>query len=212
MTPVAVPAFRPEFAALVVHDLKNALGVLEAQLDQLQRDPDRGRAVQAHRQCAEMRQRFVGFLTLYRADGALHAHCDDESPRAFLEGLATLATRCDGAAMLTVGDCHGAPPFWYFDFRLVRLAMEAALHNAWRFARSAVVLDARQEAGYLVLTVTDDGPGIGGAKVDVDAHASGLGTLLCDAVARAHSSAARPGRVRLYDASGGGACFELWLA
>ncbi len=204
---------QPEFTALVVHDLKNALGILEAQLESLAVQPDVAAARRAHRQCAEMRQRFVGFLTLYRADGALHAHCDDESPRAFLDGLRTRVARPADAVAPTLGDCAAAPPFWYFDFRLVRLALEAALHNAWRFARSKIVLDAREEDGYLVLSVADDGPGLAAAAPPGDdPFRTGLGTALCEAVAQAHAQAGRPGRVRLFNAPAGGACFELWLA
>ncbi len=202
---------RPELAALVVHDLKNALGVLEAQLAALVVQPDAVRAGEAHRQCADMRQRFITFLTLYRDDGRMRAHCDDESPQAFLESLPALVTRPEGAALLRIGDCAQAPPFWYFDFRLVRTALEAALHNAWRFARSEVLVEARQEGGYLVFCVADDGPGLG-ADDPGAAAATGLGTELCRAVAEAHGTAERPGRVRLFDAPGGGARFELWLA
>ena len=205
---------RPELAALVVHDLKNALGMLEARLAALAEQPEPGPAREAHRLCADMRSRFTTFLTLYRHDGEMVAHCEDESPRDFLEGLARRIPRPAGAAPLSVGGCEQAPACWYFDFRLVRLALEAALHNAWRFARSAVVLDARQEGGCLVLSVDDDGPGLSAADPLGDAGgAPGLGTELCRAVARAHAAGdARQGGVRLFDRPAGGARFELWLA
>ena len=213
---------RPELAALVVHDLKNALGILEAQLLTLEREPGRALAGQAHLQCAEMRRRFMMFLTLYGADntdGEIRAHCADESPQGFLRRLLTLVARPEGAALVHLGDCDNAPPFWFFDFRLVRMALEAALHNAWRFARSQIVVSTRQEAGWLVFTIEDDGPGLGG-KNDGEGDgesaecttSTGLGTELCHAVARAHSSAERPGRVTLTNREEGGARFELWLA
>lgn len=203
---------RPELAALVVHDLKNALGVLEARLEGLAQQPEARTAREAQRLCADMRGRFITFLTLYRDDGALAACCEDESPRGFLAGLAARIVPPGGAAPARLGACAQAPPFWYFDFRLVRLALEAALHNAWRFARSEVLLDARQEGGYLVLSVDDDGPGLGALDPDGDASATGLGTELCRAVARAHGTEERPGQVKLFDRSQGGARFELWLA
>ncbi|CAN5914822.1 hypothetical protein BH11PSE8_BH11PSE8_19680 [soil metagenome] len=210
---------RPELAALVVHDLKNALGVLEAQLLTLEREPGRALAGQAHLQCAEMRRRFMMFLTLYGADntdGELRAHCADESPQVFLRNLLTLVARPEGAALVHVGDCASAPPFWFFDFRLVRMALEAALHNAWRFARSQIVVSAREEAGWLVFTIEDDGPGLSDSDSSGDSAecttTTGLGTELCHAVARVHSSAGRPGRVTLTTREEGGTRFELWLA
>lgn len=212
---------RPELAALVVHDLKNALGMLEARLAALVERPEPMAAREAQRLCADMRSRFVTFLTLYGHDGRMTAHCEDESPRAFLEGLVARIPRPAGAAPLALGACESAPACWYFDFRLVRLAIEAALHNAWRFARSAVRLDAREDGGWLVLTVDDDGPGLGTTDPLAGVGSStGLGTELCRAVARAHAQAhsdttgtdREDGGVRLFDRPGGGARFELWLA
>ncbi|CAN5119856.1 HAMP domain-containing sensor histidine kinase [soil metagenome] len=215
---------RPELAALVVHDLKNALGILEAQLLTLEREPGRALAGQAHLQCAEMRRRFMMFLTLYGADntdGELRAHCADESPQVFLRRLLTLVARPEGAALVHLGDCDSAPPFWFFDFRLVRMALEAALHNAWRFARHQIVVSTRQEAGWLVFTIEDDGPGLDGSDIEGTGDSTqsaeittttGLGTELCHAVARAHSSADRPGRVTLTNREEGGTRFELWLS
>ena len=71
----------PELAALVVHDLKNELGGLEALLQHLACAPSASTAQQdAHRQCLVLRQRFVQFLTLYGRDAQLLAHAEDESP------------------------------------------------------------------------------------------------------------------------------------
>ena len=71
----------PELAALVVHDLKNELGALEAALERSTHAPSAQAARQNHLQCAELRQHFVQFLTLYSAgqDG-LRVLCEDESP------------------------------------------------------------------------------------------------------------------------------------
>lgn len=199
-----------ELLALLVHDLKNQLGVLEAELSLLEAKPDRLKAHRAHQHCAQLRQRLVAYLTLYGSpEGQLVAHASDESPRDFLASLLTVASRPDGAP-LKLGPCATAPPFWYFDPRLTRLALEAALHNAWRFARSEVMLDAAQRDGFLVFTVHDDGPGLG--ATDPSAQSStGLGLELCAAVARAHRMPDREGRVLLHRREPGGTDFEIWL-
>jgi signal transduction histidine kinase len=207
----------PQLAALAVHDLKNALGALEGELRALEADPTTDRARAARRHCTQLLQRFVAFLTLYRASDELRAQVADESPTDFLEGIVRHAEHEPGAtAVLTRGDCAGAPPFWYLDHRLVRLAIDAALHNALRFARSAVVLDAAEVDGHLVISVEDDGPGLGGEGGALDADdgadwSTGLGTELCRAVARAHRNNGREGRVTLTNRPQGGARFELWL-
>ena len=192
---------RPEMTALVIHDLKNDLGALEAELAGI------GPPAEAvHKHCTELRERFVMFLTLYGLDGTLRAQATDESP---LELLGSLAARAARTPRVVVADAATAPPFGYFDRHLVRLALQAALHNACRFARSEVRLAARRDAGWLVFGIEDDGPGLGAA--DPSQHSTGLGTELCHAVARAHMSGGRAGRATLADGEHGGARFELWL-
>jgi signal transduction histidine kinase len=211
----------PQLAALAVHDLKNALGALEGELGALEADPDRELARAARRHCAQLRQRFVAFLLLYRDSGDLRALSSDESPLEFLRGIVANAPDANdaGAVVSTrLGACENAPPYWFFDVRLLRLALDAALHNAWRFARSEVRVDARMEDDFLVISIDDDGPGLGslgtGTGDGEDAAASwstGLGTELCRAVARGHTNGNREGWVRLADRPQGGARFEIGL-
>ncbi len=54
--------------ALIAHDLKNALGALESQLEGMIDEPTPVAAQRAHMQCAELRRQFVQFLTLYSAE------------------------------------------------------------------------------------------------------------------------------------------------
>jgi len=202
---------RPELAALVVHDLKNALGALEDRLLKLQDNPVAAAARRAHRECRDLRERFVMFLTLYSLDGELAALREDESPHEFLSALAARLRADDDAPALHLQLDASTPACWYFDARLVRLALEAALHNARRYAPQPIVLGARGEDGYLVFSVADNGPGLG-APDAADPVSTGLGSELCAAVARVHGIAGRPGRSRLVDRPQGGALFELWLA
>lgn len=207
----------PQLAALAVHDLKNALGSLEGELLALEADPSEAKARAARRHCVQLRQRFVAFLTLYRAADDLRAMVSDEAPQEFIAGIARHAEPEPGAtARLACGPGAASPAFWYFDPRLVRLAIDAALHNALRFARREVVIDSAEHDGWLVISIDDDGPGLGpeGGALEADDGAdwsTGLGTELCRAVARAHRNGDREGRVTLANRPQGGARFELWL-
>lgn len=201
----------PALMALVVHDLKNELGALEASLATLAARAETAAAASAHRQCAELRQRFIQFLTLYGPDAELRAHASDESPSASLLSLLERGRMLHPDLHFEAIGLETAPAFWYFDARLVRLALDAALHNAGRFAQKTITLQALERDGFLVLRIDDDGPGPG--AVDPQAlHATGLGTALCEAVGRAHHCGPRQGRARLFARPGGGARFELWLA
>lgn len=201
-----------DLAALVVHDLKNELGGLESQLAHLAAGSADPGAAQAHRACADLRRRFVQFLMLYGQDQRLCAHTSDEAPLDLLEAAASHARETLPPGIeVAIADGWQAPSFWYLDPRLVRMALDAALHNAARFARQRIELQAlRDDEGCLVLRVDDDGAGLGSADPQAD-HATGLGTALCRAVAAAHRHAGRHGDVRLLPRPGGGARFELVL-
>lgn len=197
-------------AALVVHDLKNELGALEAGLRHLVMHPDAARAAAAHAQCRDLRQRLMSFLTIYGHDGELRAICEDESPAEVVQALHDRGVERAGAIELSMRSTAGLPAIWFFDRRLVMMALEAALHNALRFARSAVWLDARVDGGRLVFMIDDDGPGLGSSDAEA-AASTGLGTDLCRAVGVAHGMPSGESAVTLVNRPEGGARFELRL-
>jgi signal transduction histidine kinase len=200
--------------ALIAHDLKNALGSLEGELESLIDDPSPAMAHSAYVRCAALRRQFVQFLTVYGAGEGMRALCEDESPKDVLE----LVYRAGQTRHLSMANsprvdmqvAQHAPSFWYFDQRLVHMALDAAFHNASRFAQSQITLSLRADSGHLVFVIDDDGPGLG--AVDPSSHSTGLGTKLCQAVAQAHHSGDKKGRVELKNRPDQqGARFELWL-
>lgn len=199
--------------ALIAHDLKNALGSLEGELEALIDDPSPAMAHSAYMRCTELRRHFVQFLTVYGAADGMHLHCEDESPQDLLAQLYRTGQirrlSLPHAPRMVMQAPDNAPPYWYFDQRLVHMALEAALHNASRFAREHVTLRLREDGGFLVFAIDDDGPGLGAA--DPSSASTGLGTALCEAVAQAHRSGDRQGRIELRNRPEGGARFELWL-
>ena len=202
--------------ALIAHDLKNALGSLEGELALLIDDPSPAMAHSAYVRCTELRRQFVQFLSVYGAGAAdgMHAHCEDESPKDVLELVYRAGQirrlSLPKAPRVTMAVAPDAPVYWYFDQRLVHMALDAAFHNASRFAQDQITLSLRAEQGYLVFAIDDDGPGLG--ATDPSASSTGLGTDLCQAVAQAHRSGDRVGRIELKNRSDQhGARFELWL-
>jgi signal transduction histidine kinase len=200
--------------ALIAHDLKNALGDLETQLSQLIDDPAPVMAQRAHLHCTDLRRQFVQFLTLYSAgQEGLRVLCEDESPSELLQALLRQWT-----LKLQLGDhpisIHirpsSPPPFWYFDRRLVQLALDSAIHNATRFANSQVWIGVQEQDGQLCWTVDDDGAGLG-AEDPGQESATGLGHALAEAVALAHRHADRRGSATLGTGPAGGVRFTLQL-
>jgi signal transduction histidine kinase len=125
----------PKLAAIIIHDIKNSLGVLEGELRRLSDDVPR--VQQAHVTCLALQEKLIAFLTLYKADSqGLRAQVEAVSPLDFLDALVRehgmsaagdIALRVDETDMPVIG---------FFDEHLVALALEAALQNASRFARS----------------------------------------------------------------------------
>jgi signal transduction histidine kinase len=195
-----------------VHDLKNALGVLVEELAGLQ-SAAAGSSLapgvsNAHGIANQLSGKLVAFLTLYRAQSVgLVAATRDHNPDDFLNDVATALVLPQSAPRVRLELAQSSPAFWFFDSYLVGLALEAAVQNAMRFARSEIVLSARVQAGWLVLSVEDDGPGLG----TEGAVSTGLGTELCRSIAAAHVNAGRTGKVVLENTAQGGARFELWL-
>lgn len=201
-------SMEPQFAALIVHDLKNALGVLESELWNLTLEPNREQALNAHAHCVTLRDKLIGFLTLYKdSSQGLQARIEDCNPEDFLEGL--LRQRLDTRADLKLSiDTQDMPAVGFFDEHLVGLALDAALQNALRFARSSIVLGCTEQDGALVFSISDDGGGLGTKE---DRPSTGLGMALCSAIAHAHRKDGVAGSVSLRDRPEGGAVFELRL-
>lgn len=204
--------------ALIAHDLKNALGVLEAELELMAEAPSPEMARQALQHCGDLRREFIQFLTLYGAQTqGLRAMCEDESPLDLLTSLQRawrIRLERSGVCMdIDIDPTCTPPSFWYFDRRLVQLALDAAIHNATRFARSRITLSAFKEQSHgmawLVWQVHDDGPGLG-TSTDSQ-HATGLGTSLCEAVAQVHGLGQQMGRVSLQNHPTEGTVFEMRL-
>jgi signal transduction histidine kinase len=196
----------------VVHDLKNVLATLTSSTaDIAQRAV--GSELEAdtrklHATTAALSQRLVGFLTLYRSDEAgLSAQMRDHTPQDFLREVAAGLVLPPEAMAIKLVFRDDDTPYWFFDDYLTRMALEAAIHNALRFASSEVILWCGMRDGFLVFSVADDGPGLGAEG----APSTGLGTALCQAIAEAHSNGDRTGKVVLKNRSEGGALFELWL-
>lgn len=198
--------------ASVVHDLKNALTSLASSAADIA-----GRSIgsalefetgRLHAATAALSQRLVAFLTLYRSGQAgLSAQLRDNNPEDFLREVAAGLVLPPETVTIKTAAGEEVPAFWFFDDYLARMALEAAVHNALRFARGEVILGCAPCNGFLVFSVADDGPGLGTEAE----RSTGLGTALCQAIAQAHTNGERAGKVVLRNRPAGGALFELWL-
>jgi signal transduction histidine kinase len=212
-------------SALVIHDIKNAMALLEIDLEQLNHHKDVPvEGVRAYRRCIELKNRLISFLTLYKSDQTGLAPMMVEVDLAeFLEDLIgsslsamvaenhhghVITVRADIDRMRGTTDGTG-----WFDENLVELALESALNNAVRYAKHKVDVWFEQEDNLLAFKVFDDGVGVGvedelmQRKVAEKSSSTGLGLALCKVVAEAHGS----GFVQLESVAGGGTLFTMVL-
>lgn len=206
-------------SALVIHDIKNALALLEIDLEQLNHHKDvpaEGR--RAYRRCIELKNRLISFLTLYKHDqSGLQPLMAEVDLSEFIDDMvrnsqsAMMAESHHGHQIVVHADRGRMKPdsaaggFGLFDENLVELALESALNNAVRYAHHRVDVWFEQEADALVFKVLDDGAGVDEVgelmqrKIEEKSSSTGLGLALCKAVAEAHGS----GSVRLESVPGG---------
>lgn len=198
----------PQLTAIIVHDLKNALGALESELADLAIDPDRDRAKRAHVTCVDLREKMIGFLTLYKAsEQGLIARVEAVNPADFLQELIRHHLTTHSRLAISIGH-ENMPDIAFFDEHLVELALEAALQNAMRFASSRIEINCKKLDDDIVFTIQDDGPGLG---IKEDKPSTGLGMALCTAIAAAHRNEIRQGSAELISPAHGGALFTLRL-
>lgn len=216
-------------SALVVHDIKNSLALLELELEQLNHhDGLPVEARKAYLRCVELKSRLMGFLTLYKQEhGGLRPYPREIDLREFLDDL--LAT---SQSVAMGGHKHGRPlrvavaesrlhiapevalkGVGLFDEHLLDMALESALSNAVRYAHEQIELWFEQDAHGLTFYVQDDGPGVSSeqglmqrARSD-NASSTGLGLALCQAVAEVHGA----GVVSLSNLATGGTRFSIRL-
>ncbi|MDX8379056.1 MAG: HAMP domain-containing sensor histidine kinase [Gallionella sp.] len=212
-------------SALVVHDIKNALALLEIDLEQLNHHADVPQEGQrAYHRCVELKSRLISFLTLYKHEQTgLQVMVSEVDLTDFLEDLISnsqtlmLFEAQQGHSIVVqvnydkIASERGRTAF--FDENLVELALESVLNNAVRYAHHQVDIWFERSANDLMFKVLDDGVGIGGdergvqRKVAEKSSSTGLGLALCEVVAQLHGA----GTVSLESAAGGGTLFIMQL-
>jgi len=191
--------------------MKNALGALEGELAQLSSEPDKTLAANAYANCVDLREKLVGFLTLYKAsEQGLQPRIDNVNPEDFLRELLHNHVFTRPELEVTIADNlpEGMPAIAFFDENLVGLALNAALQNASRFAASRIELGCTKIDSGVAFTIWDDGPGLNATEKK---SSTGLGMALCTAIADAHQKGHRRGAAMLGNATQGGAIFTLHL-
>ena len=214
--------------ATSIHDMKNSLSLVlnaaeEACLawEKLPGDIE-SNIQQVRYEGKRLNNNFMQLLSLYRIDQRQYsANITDNEvydclEEAMLENQDTLALN-----NIEIGiDCNESMVY-FFDRALVMGILNTVINNAYRYARSEVLLRAKEKNGFLVLEVRDDGIGYspqildaqeGQKNIDFNIGNTGLGLHFASVVAQMHQHKDRQGHIKLSNISPiGGACFSIYL-
>lgn len=213
-----------------IHDIKNSLGVLLHDIDDLADasgpgpdDPQKQKLSRLRNNARSISTQLIQLLTLYRFEnGSYSLHPSHVNISEFLEDRqAEKRTHADQLNIILEYNC--APDlYWNMDRELVASVINNAIDNALRYAVNTVRLEAHIEDEGLILEVIDDGSGFSddvlgavsgnSGEIGIGSGDTGLGIFFSSEVVRRHMNADRCGHIRLSnDGINHGARFSVYI-
>ncbi len=219
-----------DILASSIHDIKNSLGLILSNLDDLINNPDnriadpRQASLLLH-EAQRANNNLIQLLNLYKLGHAqLVVSVAEHNLEDFLEEVVAENQAVCLALGLELSYSCDPDLSGYFDSELIRSVLDSTIGNARRYARGGILLSAAHEDRELVIRVEDDGSGFPRhltGLLDPTSHRPGdsgnpsrthLGLYFASEVAMLHKTPERTGRVVLKnDHQLPGGCFELWL-
>lgn len=219
-----------DILASTIHDIKNSLGSILNNLDELISNPDNHiadlrQASLLQHETQRANSNLIQLLTLYRlGNEQLAVRIAEHNLEDFLdEAVANNYAICQAMNIRLSHTCDHTLT-GYFDADLIHSLLDSTIGNAHRYAKHEIHLSAQEEDGYLVIRVEDDGAGFPDslpgmleriAAQRLDPQSSGrtqLGLYFANCIAELHENAGKQGCIHLKNNhSLPGGCFELWL-
>lgn len=210
-----------------VHDMKNSLGMLLNSVEELRQDLGAEHKANAgmntlQYEAERIHNDLVQLLSLYRlSENTLSARIDEHYIPDFLsEQLSRHEPLLKGLGIHYSVEAIEAGG--YFDRDLLGGVLNNVINNAIRYTRDTIKLIAREQNGYLVIRLEDNGQGYPEAMlnagidtdrpVDFQSGSTNLGLTFTAAIARLHTQNGREGHIHLENGGSlGGGVFEIWL-
>ncbi len=216
--------------AMVSHDIKNSLGVLLKDINNINERCDLGGCVMRGH-CADMEyevrrinNNLVKMLTLFKVEaGDYLLNVDAHLVRDFLdEMMLEQSVLMEQKGIGYEIDC--APDlYWYFDSNLMTGVMGNAISNALRYTRDRLRISAVASAEGLIIAVEDNGSGFPDFMLEQQAeflrpesgflnNNTGLGLYFTQQVLDLHQHDGLQGKVVLENGGSlSGGCFSILL-
>ena len=212
-----------------VHDMKNSVGMLLASLESViagspPDNPEMSKHFSTlHYEASRINGELIELLTIYRMyEDFLPIRIDEHFVVDILEeqiarnhvlmqtGGVTFEMNCDP-------DMN-----WYFDHDLVGSVIHNVIVNCVRYTKDRIAISAEIEAGFLKLSVADNGEGYPDAMLvnpgslvedtEINSGSTHLGLYFAEKIAAYHKQAERVGHIRLTNGGPlGGGVFSIYL-
>jgi K+-sensing histidine kinase KdpD len=215
--------------ASVVHDMKNSLSTLmNAHNQWLTQLPAAQQGIPEHGaieyEFAHLNGMLVQLLGLYKLGvNQLPLRPDYQDLDDFIGAL--LAFHQDvlhSHGLVATYEIDGFNELGFFDRDLIGSVVANIIINAIRYARHALLISAHKEAGQLVLTINDDGPGYPEQMlerqsdfvqgINQNSGSTGLGLYFAARIAERHERSGVRGHIELANGGKlGGAKFVIYL-
>ena len=207
--------------ASAIHESKNQVGTLLYQLQSLKesmvsKDANQKKIVSIEESLKKLNDEWVEYLYLYKlASDGYDLHADTFLLDEFLDDQVFALQPSANARNLKLGYACNESLTGVFDERLMTAVVSTAVYNAFRFAKSKIIINAKQENNFLVISVEDDGPGFKQTDDEPDDFLegnTGLGLYFAELSASAHLAGNARGYIKKdSSASLGGASLIVYL-
>jgi len=215
--------------ASTVHDMKNSLAMLGqaharwvAQLPaELQGGPERG---VIEYEFARLNGMLVQMLGLYKLGiNQLPLRPEYQEVEDFIAAQLARHHEVLGSRGITAScEVESFDLMGFFDADLLGSVVANVVANSIRYARSALLISAREEDGELLLSINDDGAGYPAVMIerqgdyvlglDQSSGSTGLGLYFAARIAELHERQGRRGRIELRNGGPlGGGEFRIYL-
>ncbi len=217
-----------DILASIIHDMKNSLGMVINRLDEMVGElpaeiNESAKIAAIQHEARRLNNNLIELLTLYRMENERISPVIDEVyvDELLQEIVAENQSIADASEVELTCSCD-EELYGYFDEGLVHGIINNLIGNAMRYTESKIAISAREEDGYLIISVEDDGAGFTEAMLEAqnaDAVTNGIGdgrTMLgihfAKMIAQMHQNKDRNGYIKLSNNNQlKGGCFSVYL-
>jgi K+-sensing histidine kinase KdpD len=214
--------------AATVHDVKNSLGLIDGQLNEVAHriekidDQSAQEIRRIQLECGRINNGLVHMLGLYKMQkGRFNPNFDEILVSDVLEDTAArYKEMLNSMNIELILNIKSPDSVWLMDSMLIEGLLANVMTNTIRYTKSTLQFDVDEIDGWLNIKITDDGQGYPESmvefvkepeKIDFQTGSTGLGLYFCQRIAGMHTNGDQVGYISLSNNEAGGASFDLWL-